>query len=465
MTIGSYYKIDRLSLGNNPSPNSMLSYARNQLEQNVYDDEAFINLQNFLTNLFYPKNNNNNNNSYWEQQIDDLIDQRIKKNIDDASASVSPQIVDSLQLFFNTPIQTTGKPTWTSQSRLEQIQALVKRLLSTLDIKTHATLISQLQEMAKDVNIMLSQCSVTVNNRLYLDYSADPNSLYSKLFQMRYLLDVIPQVQNISDISGKVFEEIFSKAIPTQAVVATGFNIIRNSISQGLGQQTMSEGRMSIEMSSLLEATKQNFSNSKKFKIQNVEVDVNSVFNPYSSRMGKTDVSFSYGYKENSSNMGQFNASLKAWRTGKMRDFGETNLAYALIRGASESFLAQYVYVMQDKYNIGLQATYHHMGKIAIALDILLGISQKNNMANIIIIDTGHSIILHSYKEILNKLINPEVKISGYNGNSISQGLIELRRKATQRTNYRSEYYEGLAYYYLQTKKVTVFYNSFFNSK
>ena len=183
-------------------------------------------------------------------------------------------------------------------------------------------------------------------------------------------------------------------------------------------------------------------------------------FNPNSERQGKMDVDFTFNDK--AGNVIPFRISAKNWQTLD-RDFGETNVAYALLRSAGAESAMEYAYAMQDEHQEGLQDAFHRVAKYSILVDILMGYSQKENYADTIVINVRNEqrVIVASIIGIvdeINKNLN-KLDISGYDDPTLETRLTIIRR-ALDRAPGRSEEYISLSMKYLQTTKVRLMYSA-----
>lgn len=183
-------------------------------------------------------------------------------------------------------------------------------------------------------------------------------------------------------------------------------------------------------------------------------------FNPNSERQGKMDVNFTFNDK--AGNVVPFRISAKNWQTLD-RDFGETNIAYALLRSAGNESAVEYAYAMQDEHQEGLQDAYHRVAKYSILVDILMGYSQKENYADTIVINVRNEkrVIVASIIGIIdeiNKNLN-QLDIAGYDDVTL-ETRIRIIRQALDRAPGRSKEFISLSMKYLQATKVRLTYSA-----
>ena len=190
-----------------------------------------------------------------------------------------------------------------------------------------------------------------------------------------------------------------------------------------------------------------------------------SSFNPDASRQGKMDVDFKF----NDTVIGKqipFRISAKNWQTLD-RDFGETNVIYALLRSAGNEGSMNYMLAMQDKDNINNINLAHQLAKYSLVTDILMGLSQEEKFADTIVINvrSEERVIVGSIIDILDQIWDglKNFDLPTYPGDTINQKLIILRT-ALQNSKGKTEQYQSLAMKYLQTIRVKLHYASIKNA-
>lgn len=183
-------------------------------------------------------------------------------------------------------------------------------------------------------------------------------------------------------------------------------------------------------------------------------------FNPDSSRQGKMDVNFTFN--DSTGTAVPFRISAKNWQTLD-RDFGETNIAYALLRSAGNESAVEYMYAMQDKYNNEIRDAAHRLAKYSILIDILMGYSQVENYADTIVINVRSEsrVIVASITDIIDQ-VNKDLdnlQIAGYDDNTLHARMLIIR-EAISKTQGRSKEFESLSLKYLQATKVRLDYTA-----
>jgi hypothetical protein len=97
-----------------------------------------------------------------------------------------------------------------------------------------------------------------------------------------------------------------------------------------------------------------------------------------------------------------FRISAKNWLTLD-RDFGETNVIYALLRSAKNNGAVNYMFAMQDEHNDNNVQFAHMLAKYSLVTDILMGLSQSEKFADTIVINirSERRVIVGSIVDIL----------------------------------------------------------------
>jgi hypothetical protein len=127
-----------------------------------------------------------------------------------------------------------------------------------------------------------------------------------------------------------------------------------------------------------------------------------SKFDPDSNRQGKMDVDFKLN-----TDVGTevpFRISAKNWQTLD-RNFGETNVIYALLRSAGNESTVEYCYAMQDENETNVDAA-HKLAKFSLLVDILMGYSQKEKFADTLVINirSEKRVIVASIIDIIDEI-------------------------------------------------------------
>ena len=180
-------------------------------------------------------------------------------------------------------------------------------------------------------------------------------------------------------------------------------------------------------------------------------------FNPDKDRQGKMDVEFLFNTDARQTI--PFRISAKNWQTLD-RDFGETNVIYALLRSAGNESAVEYALAMQDK-NSSNTSVAHRLVKYSLLVDILMGYSQANNYADTIVINvrSEQRVIVASIIDIVDQ-INADLdkfNLSGYQDSTIETRMRAIRA-AIHAEEGVTEQYLALGMKYLQSIKVKLMY-------
>lgn len=176
----------------------------------------------------------------------------------------------------------------------------------------------------------------------------------------------------------------------------------------------------------------------------------NSSLSPNSDVQGKMDVNFILGGQERL----PFRISAKNWRSLNNRDFGSTQLAYAIIRSLDFDSLIDYLYLMQDEY-IQLQQA-HNFAKLCVLLDTVMGFSQKNLYADTLVInERGVKYHVYSIKEIIQNALDKDFKVNGYNNGYVHQNITNIRKAIIAKRG-RSASFQYYSIKYAQSLMVSI---------
>ena len=196
-----------------------------------------------------------------------------------------------------------------------------------------------------------------------------------------------------------------------------------------------------------------------------VEFNWTSSFAPDKKRQGKMDVDFKFNDPKNERVI-PFRISAKNWRTLD-RDFGETNVIYALLRSADNEGAINYMLAMQDPENTNNIDLGHQLAKYSLVVDILMGLSQEGHFADTLVINVREEkrVIVGSVLDILDNIWEKikDFDLPGYPASQIHRELTIIRT-ALGNMDQKSETYYSLGMKYLQTIKVALHYNSIKNS-
>lgn len=150
---------------------------------------------------------------------------------------------------------------------------------------------------------------------------------------------------------------------------------------------------------------------------------------PFHSRQGKADIIIDMKTDN------KLRISVKNWSgLSSSRDFGENNLANVLLRtppaGAAIRYIQAFLTNNKDPNGTNLISSAHFLAKISILFDVLMGVSQKDNSSNMIIIidrsDKINPFQVISIRDIINKVFNnSNFTLSTYPGDKIQKTIQE----------------------------------------
>lgn len=182
-------------------------------------------------------------------------------------------------------------------------------------------------------------------------------------------------------------------------------------------------------------------------------------FNEQASVQGKMDVDFKLASKQGTQQ--SFRISAKNWSKLSGRDFGETSVAYALLRQVGIELTNMYSYSMG--YEQGDFEGAHKMAQQTLLLDILMGFAQENHYADTLVINDRASskVIVRSMSDIIHKLLSKDdFKITQYD--KVKSDIRAKHRIMwnaivnSQGGTKKSENYTNLSAAYLNSVKVAL---------
>lgn len=145
-------------------------------------------------------------------------------------------------------------------------------------------------------------------------------------------------------------------------------------------------------------------SKNSNFKISKKNMTATYSYNPGAEKKGKMDVQIQY-----QDGAGDIRISAKNWRSAFSNSLGETSIDAAIARTGGRKIIEYYRYALlnaskdQYKHNVTWQCAQsaHELAKLSIAADVAMGLSQKSNYANILVVDTGSAIRVRDLSKIL----------------------------------------------------------------
>lgn len=491
MTFGEYYRTKRRGF----NPGQAMANARENVLKRARGKATVANckkLEKFFNHAFYPeKYRKDAKGAEYNSRITQLINQAYQQKYDavlnnfsmGASNVTYGVSLDQLPGLIRDRYESFNHQnriyTQTLQTRLEKVKAALNDINgreTTAEINAYRTELLSLQSLLDSLLAIKDVGSDKAGTFLSL---ADNEDVFKMVAEMdaKYqaassvggifmpqdygqVLEWVLQAFSHDDNTGPVIEGVTEEMISEE---------ILKKITSTAGSQTAGVGGSGLSMSMSIKydgnQVKKN-TQDKSFEISDGQGNSFSFkavqgFKPNSDRQGKMDVNFTF--KDGNSYI-PFRISAKNWQTLD-RDFGSTNLAYALIRTIGEESGVGYAFAMQDEENANIVEKSHQLAKYTILADVLMGYSQRNNYADTILINDrqGQRVIVLSMVNLMSKLYDniKDLNIQGYHGEVIHKNMTTLRRALdkAERAN-KSEEYRQLALKYMQSIQVAVhFYN------
>lgn len=239
------------------------------------------------------------------------------------------------------------------------------------------------------------------------------------LTTIQFFIDILNTIATPSqlgdfsmDIKGKALEVLL------QGIADEYVELLKNNQTSNLFKEITSENiqtKIEQRTSGTPGSQSQKETDSETITIGNTKIKIQSDFNPYKDRQGKMDVEMvsTTNIPETKNSSIDFRISAKNW--SNFSDFGETWYIYGIIRSLQEfdnsgkvldSFISQlhdyYSNTEESKINV---KEIHNIAKYSLAIDILMGYSQKQQSANIVVINLqGKEFIVFSIGEVFQKI-------------------------------------------------------------
>lgn len=279
----------------------------------------------------------------------------------------------------------------TYNTRYQQIQDILKMIVSTGGLKNQNNLIQQAEQLLKDMSqelLNLASGSEEANLRMTKIYFfQERGNLFQQIDEVYNLLF---QQNNISNIIGESFErEARALDYIFNAVKEKNIDVMLKNVEEQFNKKTTGSEwvkRDNITVSDIFVQRKQTETVMEKgeekeqvhYTIQSSSGNVD-ISGYLQDRQGKVD----YIFNENDPKRSLY-ASLKTWGADiSERDFGKTSLMSGLLRGSSVDAALSYGLVL-GWYNpqgrlrpaTGL-AAFHQYAKACLFIDLVSGISQQ----------------------------------------------------------------------------------------
>lgn len=493
MTLGEYYKSKNRGI----SPDKRISQIHRDIRKRGYSKKTLKqckDLQDFLNQAFYPEKYLSKDGKNYTDLIARLVAQAYQEKYDialsnfhmgDSGVTYGDVSIDSLPTLLREKHESFEHNSKiyisTIQSRLDRVkQALAgTNNINTPDVDAYRKELLSLEQM---LNELLSIKGVEQDkNGAYLALKGN-EPLLQAVNNMDQKFAAASKVGGIFKPQdyGQVLEWIlqaFSNngdSLAEQAAEHLVDGLVEQMTATAGSSKTSGGGDFLQITSKDIKVDGTFISNGKNEKGQaeySVSDGVNSFsfsavkgFNPNSERQGKMDVNFTFN--DAAGKPIPFRISAKNWQTLD-RDFGETNVAYALLRSAGNQSTVEYAFAMQDKYNTDIVNAAHRLAKYSILIDILMGYSQTENYADTIVINvrSEQRVIVGSIVDIIDQ-INQDLDnlgIAGYEDDTIHANMMIIRG-AIDKTTGRSKEYTALSLKYLQATRVRLTYSAIQNA-
>lgn len=473
MNLNEYYHAsDRENLPRKSLDNlhdSVLAQLSRKITQQECDK-----LQTFFNAVFYPEKYSGNNidAQKYHKAITQLINQAYEKkyevalnNFNIGSEHVSYGVdINNLEKLIRDRYESFSHQNRIYKSTIESRLAKVQTAINNAGINTKAEDLTQYEKdllaLEKDLKSMRRFKSMG------LDKSGEFYDLTKGGTIVERVQRIDAQYKALSEIGGIFSPTDFGQVLEwvLQAFDASTEplieDVVDNLVTEELIEKAMKTAGSDTTGKDGLKITLKTSSNknSKTIKKENKEFfisdgDGNSFsfkavqgFKPDSDRQGKMDVNFTFN---DNGNYIPFRISAKNWQ-GLNRDFGSTNVIYALIRSLDIEGAELYTSAMTDEGQVVQDA--NELAKYAILVDILMGYSQKNNYADTLFINdrVGKAVYVISLVDLFEKIYNniAKVNIQGYDSDTVETKLKILKRAVDKS---QGDSYRDLAWKYLQT--------------
>lgn len=492
MTFGEYYELK----GQGLSPHMILEEAHADMlstaRKGISASEC-KKLETFLNQLFYPKKYKGNANKYYDT-VNDLIKSAYKEeydkvldkdfNIGSKDGSYTAGDINNLykvsrekyetfkhtdRIYFETlekrkknleNMLSNIKPDQITSKDLNQYREMAKKCIEDIErIILHRTGSKHKFLVLKEDEDLLQQ--VANIDAAYKALSADQDSLspqdYGQILE--WTLQAVSSDEEgsiVDNIKNEVSENLIKAMMGTagsQKTIAKKSNAFNGNINiKNTSMDIKRDSGGSIESRTFTIGTGKN----------KLSFEYQPSFNPHSSRQGKVDVNFNL---EDNGQLIPFKISAKNWKSLVDRDFGNTNLAYALIRSLGDDNAHKYLYMMQDGKRIGNELKeIHSIAKFAIILDILMGLSQKESYADTVVINVREEerIIVFSIVDVLEEIYKnlTRIRVDGYDEHNTRSNLIKIRKAVLAAGVQQSSSFNDLSIKYLQSLRVYLQYKT-----
>lgn len=351
------------------------------------------------------------------------IEAKVNKEAEDPTSRASLQKVDALITAIETDIETllfNAK----GQSVEKKINELKNKMNS---IKERITAINSLDNL---------------KGRKFLSYKDGQSfkDLKGNLILLERYAELVRILPN-ANIMGDAFENTAKRALNAEAKKRTNeiFDELLGAKKWGskkVSRTSVTGGiplKVSVDFSALKKLQQNENSNVQNLRYKDGNMQI--IYEASESRSSKMDVEIKFNTGKST------RLSLKNWgnieSTNFLSGMGTTNTLGALLRSTGEINVNNYSLVLLSNRN-SLLSSAHEYAKIGIATDILMGISQRYNWAEELVInDRSRKHIYVFNMPLLIQNLSNDLEISGYQENSLHQiaydvlGTIKLKSGRT----------------------------------
>lgn len=351
------------------------------------------------------------------------IETKANKEVEDSTSRASLQRADALITAIETDIKTL-----LSNAKGQSVEKKINELKNKMNsIKEQITAIKSLDNL---------------KGRKFLSYKDGQSfkDLKGNLILLERYAELIRILPNANRL-GDAFENITKKALNMEAKKGT------NKIFEGLlgakkwGDREVSRTsvtggiplKVSVNFSALRKLKESNNSNVQNLRYKDGNTQI--IYEASESKNSKMDIEIKFNTGDST------RLSLKNWNNIESTNFlfgmGTTNTLGALLRSTGEINVKNYSLVLLSNRNSILSSA-HKYAKISIATDILMGISQRNNWAEELVINdrSRRYIYVFNMPSLIQNLSN-NLEILGYQENNLHQiahdvlGTIKLKSGRT----------------------------------
>lgn len=414
------------------------------------------NLQKNLNNLFYPKQSTSFSQEYYQALHADASVGELKNILENfnfenntsgyhpASVAISPHTLEN------------------SINEAQTVYNLISSMDSLMELDTIQSLMKQARSIIQKGNNILKNAerSLQFKNQERI-VGEDFEKAIVIVNQLKALASLIRETPTPQE-AGIIFEKALAK---TNFIDKAGNSTVSELIEKEILKKThtggspvvrgVNQNKISYVINSQFKDDKMVTSDSN-FVIDDKNLKITYSYNPNEQKQGKMDVQLKYGNR-NSKN---YRVSAKRW-TGGVGDLGHTSIDAGMTRAVGISVMEAYKLAVltpsQDWGENGVPSYTavdyaHELAKIALKSDIAMGLNQKTGYANILVVDTGSSIVVKDLASIVES-----AKLSGYSNHQVENSAVNLYDKMKNITSERTQTYLGLMSSVLNKMKVTIY--------